>query len=226
MMCSRWLAAALLWAPLISAVQAAGPQFDGAGLNKIPGRMQELIDRQQISGAVLLIGTKDGGFQHLDAYGQADIAAGRPMQKDAIFRIASMTKPITATTLMQLVAEGKVNVDDPVAKYIPSFAKQSVKEGDQIRPLGKPITIRHLLTHTSGIGYGVIDGDARFKKIYAKAGVTDLFTTDRVTIAESVKKLAKLPLHHHPGEKFKLGINQNGAGGQRRQCGHACRRRQ
>ena len=64
------------------------------------------------------------------------------------------------------------------------------------------ITIRHLITHTSGIGYGVIDGDERFKLIYQKAGITDLFTIENISIEESVKKLAKLPLHHNPGEKF------------------------
>ena len=69
-------------------------------------------------------------------------------------------------------------------------------------PVNKPITIRHLLTHTSGLGYGVIDGDERFKKMYNKAGITDLFTTENISIGESVKKLAKLPLHHQPGEKF------------------------
>ena len=70
------------------------------------------------------------------------------------------------------------------------------------KPAEKKITIRHLLTHTSGIGYGVIDGDPRMKKIYAKAGVTDLYTTKDISIEQSIKKLAKLPLHHEPGAKF------------------------
>jgi CubicO group peptidase (beta-lactamase class C family) len=69
-------------------------------------------------------------------------------------------------------------------------------------PAKREITIRHLLTHTSGLGYGVIDGDPRFKQLYAKAGVVDLFTTEPVTIGESVRRLAKLPLHHQPGEKY------------------------
>jgi CubicO group peptidase (beta-lactamase class C family) len=69
-------------------------------------------------------------------------------------------------------------------------------------PASQEITIRHLLTHTSGIGYGVIDGDERFKMIYQKAGITDLFTTENISIGESVRKLARLPLHHNPGEKY------------------------
>lgn len=70
------------------------------------------------------------------------------------------------------------------------------------KPAGKEITIRHLLTHTSGLGYGVIDGDPRFKAMYKKAGIVDLFTTEPVKIGDNIKKLAKLPLHHVPGEKF------------------------
>ena len=88
--------------------------------------------------------------------------------------------------------EGKLSVADPVAKFLPEFAALKT-------PSGKPanLTIAQLLTHTSGLGYGVIDGDARFKKLYAKAGVVDLFTTESVTIRESVQRLAKLPKPAH-----------------------------
>jgi len=110
---------------------------------------------------------------------------------------------------MILWEEGRFRLDDPISKFIPEFKDTGVlKEFDSenvtwtTEPVKTPITIRHLLTHTSGLGYGVIDGDERFKKMYAKAGVTDLFTTEPITIGESVKKLATLPLHHHPGEKF------------------------
>jgi CubicO group peptidase (beta-lactamase class C family) len=192
---SRWLAAALLvWSCVLSPVLAAGSQFDGAKLNAIPQRMQELVDSQQISGAVVLIGTKDGGFQHLDAYGQSDIVAGRPMQPDAIFRIASMTKPITATALMQLVAAEKVNVDDPVAKYIPSFANQSVKEGGQTRPLGKPITIRQILTHTAGLA------NPRGPQ------------TEGKSLAEIVDLIAAQPLAFEPGAKWQYSSGLTVAG--------------
>ena len=110
---------------------------------------------------------------------------------------------------MMLWEEGRFQLDDPIAKFIPEFQDAGVlvafhdADGSwTTEPVRRPITIRHLLTHTSGIGYGVIDGDERFRKIYRKAGITDLFTTEPVTIGENVKKLAKLPLHHHPGEKF------------------------
>jgi CubicO group peptidase (beta-lactamase class C family) len=110
---------------------------------------------------------------------------------------------------MMLWEEGRFRLDDPISDYIPEFENPQVLKSFTYSDTSyttidadKDITIRHLLTHTSGIGYGVIDGDERFKMIYHKAGITDLFTTEDINIEESVKKLAKLPLHHHPGEKF------------------------
>ena len=110
---------------------------------------------------------------------------------------------------MMLWEEGRFRLDDPVSKYIPEFRNMQVlksyndKDGSWTgEPVKREITIRHLLTHTSGLGYGQIDADERFKKIYEKAGVVDLFTTEKVTIGESVRRLARLPLHHHPGEKY------------------------
>ena len=105
--------------------------------------------------------------------------------------------------------EGRFKLDDPISKYIPVFENPQVldefEDSDSsftTVAANKEITIRHLITHTSGLGYGVIDGDERFKKMYAKAGVTDLFTTEDISIEESVAILATLPLHHNPGEKF------------------------
>ncbi len=110
---------------------------------------------------------------------------------------------------MMLWEEGKFRLDDPISNYIPEFKDPQVlstfKYSDATYttvPSDKEITIRHLLTHTSGLGYGEIDSDERFKMIYKKAGITDLFTTNKITIEESVKKLAKLPLHHNPGDDF------------------------
>ncbi|MFY0652395.1 MAG: beta-lactamase family protein [Cyclobacteriaceae bacterium] len=159
-------------------------------------------------GAVALI-ARNGKIVFHNAYGMADNASGRKMKKDDVFRIASQTKAITSTAVMVLWEEGRFRLDDPVSKYIPEFKNARVidtfNESDSTyttKSADKEITIRHLITHTSGIGYGVIDGDDRFKKIYHKAGVTDLFTTENISIEQSVKILAKLPLHHNPGEKF------------------------
>jgi CubicO group peptidase (beta-lactamase class C family) len=141
----------------------------------------------------------------------ADNESNRKMKRNDIFRIASQTKAITATAVMMLWEEGKFKLDDPISKYIPEFTHtfvlDSLVESDSTfiaSPAKKPITIRHLLTHTSGIGYGFIDND-QFRKIYQKSGIIDAFTTRNISIAENIKKLAKLPLHHEPGAKFTYG---------------------
>ncbi len=177
-------------------------------LSRIDAMLQQSIAAGHIPGAVALI-ARNGKILYHKAYGQADTPAGKALEKEAIFRIASQTKAITSTAVMMLWEEGKFRLDDPISKYIPEFSEAQVldtfNEADTTyttRPADKPISIRHLLTHTSGLGYGVIDGDERFKKIYHKAGITDLFTTRDIPISESVKKLARLPLHHDPGTRF------------------------
>ena len=175
-------------------------------LERIESMCNEVINKGYLPGLVALVARK-GTIVYYKAFGIAD-ESGRIMQRDDIFRIASQTKAITSTAVMMLWEEGKFRLDDPISKYIPEFKNPQVldtlyADGTyQTEPADKEITIRHLLTHTSGIGYGVIDGDDRFKKIYEKAGVTDLYSTEDITIEESIKKLAKLPLHHNPGEKF------------------------
>jgi CubicO group peptidase (beta-lactamase class C family) len=193
--------------PLAEASPAKAGMSAGR-LARIDTMIETAIAENRIPGAVALV-ARNGKIVHHEAYGLADNETGRALKKDDIFRIASQTKAITATAVMMLWEQGRFQLDDPISKWIPEFKDAGVlktfNEADgtwTTEPANKPITIRHLLTHTSGIGYGVIDGDARIKQIYAKAGVTDLFTTEPVTIGESVKKLAKLPLHHHPGERF------------------------
>jgi len=177
-------------------------------LARIDAMCEDAIRENRIPGVVALVARNSKIVYH-KAFGLADNEAGRPLKRDDIFRIASQTKAITATAVMILWEEGRFRLDDPVSNWIPEFKGAQVlktyNEADGTwtgEPAKREITIRHLLTHTSGIGYGVIDGDERFKKLYAKAGVTDLFSTEPVTIGDSVKRLAKLPLHHHPGDKF------------------------
>lgn len=182
--------------------------MSGERLARIDAMCEQAVADGSVPGVLALV-ARDGKVVYHKAFGLADNASQRPLEKDAIFRIASQSKAITATAVMMLWEEGRFQLDDPIAKFIPEFQDAGVlttfSETDvtwTTEPARTPITVRHLLTHTSGIGYGVIDGDERFRKIYAKAGITDLFTTEPVTIAQSVKKLAKLPLHHHPGEQF------------------------
>jgi CubicO group peptidase (beta-lactamase class C family) len=189
----------------------ASPETAGMSaerLARIDNMLNEAISNDEVPGIVALV-ARNGKIVYHKAFGMADNQAGKKMETDGIFRIASQTKAITATAVMILWEEGRFQLDDPISKYIPEFKNPQVLKSFRYAdtswttlPASREITIRHLLTHTSGIGYGVIDGDERIRMIYKKAGITDLFTTEDITIGESVKKLASLPLHHNPGEKY------------------------
>lgn len=177
-------------------------------LSFIDDAIMESIEKKEIPGAVALVARK-GKIVYFKSFGMADNEGKRAIKKDDIFRIASQTKAITSTAVMMLWEEGKFRLDDPISKYIPEFKDpmvlDSLIERDSsftATKADKEITIRHLITHTSGIGYGFIDGDERFKKIYTKAGIIDGFTTQDISIGENIRNLAKMPLHHNPGEKF------------------------
>lgn len=109
-------------------------------------RMREFVEKKEIAGAVVLVATRDG-VKHVETVGLADVEKNVPMSTDAIFWIASMTKPVTATAVMMMQDEGKLSVDDPVGKYVPELANLKTREG---KPAN--LTLRHLLTHTSGLG--------------------------------------------------------------------------
>ncbi len=177
-------------------------------LERIDNMLLSAIEASEIPGGVALI-ARNGKIVYHKAFGVADFETKRKFKQDDIFRIASQTKAITSTAVMMLWEEGEFRLDDPINMYIPEFGKakilDSFNEQDSTyttRLAKNQITIRHLITHTSGIGYGFIDGDAKFRKIYQKAGIIDGFTTEPITIEENIKKLAKLPLHNNPGEKF------------------------
>lgn len=177
-------------------------------LSKIDAMISEEVINGNIPGAVALI-AKDGKIVFHNAYGMDNGEKKRPLKKDAIFRIASQTKAITATAVMMLWEEGKFQLDDKISKYIPEFGEAQLldtfNEADSTyttTTAENQITIRDLMTHTSGIGYGIIDGDERFRKIFSKAGIIDAFTSQNVLLSDNIKKLAKLPLHHEPGEAW------------------------
>lgn len=177
-------------------------------LNRIDQMLTNEVSIGNLPGAVALI-ARNGKIVFYKAYGMANAEKKINLEKDAIFRIASQTKAITSTAVMMLWEEGKFKLDDPISKYIPEFGKAQIldtfNEQDSTyttKPAENQITIRDLLTHTSGIGYGMIDGDERFRKMYAKAGIIDAFTSKEVLIGDNIKKLATLPLHHEPGEAW------------------------
>ena len=159
----------------------------------IHDRFQKFIDAGDLPGAVLLVGTKDEIKYH-DAIGQANVDGKVPMQKTTLFRIASMTKPITAVAVMMLVDEGKLNVDDAVEKYLPEFKDQMMvaskdKETTTLKKAKRKITLRDLLTHTSGLaGY--------------PSGMADLYTKRNRTLSETTIAVSQLPLTFEPGAKW------------------------
>ncbi len=184
------------------------PGISSERIQRIDQMLNEAVAAEQVPGLVAMI-VKDGKVVYHAAKGMADLASKKEMEKDQIFRIASQTKAITSTAVMMLWEEGKFQLTDPISKWIPEFKNPQVLTGFRFadssfvtRPASREITIKDLLTHTSGIGYGMIDGDERMKMIYQKAGIIDLYTTKPVTIAENIKRLAKLPLHHDPGSKY------------------------
>lgn len=189
----------------------ASPESAGISserLDRIDKMCEQEVAAGNLPGIVALV-ARNGKIVLWKAYGMADNREGRKLKRDDIFRIASQTKAITSTAVMMLWEEGKFRLDDPISKYIPGFKEPQVLKSFRYsdttwttEPAKSEITIRHLLSHTSGIGYGVIDGDERFKMIYHKAGIIDAFTTKNITIEENIEKLAKLPLHHNPGEDF------------------------
>lgn len=183
-------------------------------LAKIDKMLKESVSNSDIPGVVALI-ARDGKIVYHKAFGMADNYSDRSLNPDDIFRIASQSKAITATAVMMLWEEGKFLLDDPISMYIPEFQDPQLLEEFHhndttyitVAASGE-ITIRHLLAHNSGIGNGSSDWDERFKKIYEKTfGVYYGLSSKDVTIEEFVKRLARLPLHHNPGEEYTYGYS-------------------
>lgn len=181
-------------------------------LLRIDKMLQQCIDSGWIAGAVGFI-ARDGKIVYDKAFGVSDIETKKKMATDDIFRIASQTKAITTIGAMMLFEEGKFLLDDPVSKYIPEFRSPKVletyNEADTTYttiPAKREITIRDLMTHTSGIDYAGI-GSPKMRAIYAKAGITPGFGSDRALIGNEMRKLGSLPLAHQPGEQWTYGLN-------------------
>ncbi len=193
---------------------AASPQelgFSPERLARIGAYLEAQIEKDRFSGAVALV-ARHGKVAYFESFGALNREAGVPMRPDAIFRIASMTKPVVSVAVMMLYEEGRFLLNDPVSMYIPEFANPQVlvdfNPADTTyttEPARRDVTIRDLLRHTSGIGYGIFD--ERLRLIYRKAGVPDGFSSRPITLAETMPVLAGLPLVHHPGEQFTYGLS-------------------
>jgi CubicO group peptidase (beta-lactamase class C family) len=171
-------------------------------------KMQEYIDNGKLVGISALI-YKNGEIVYREEFGYASLKDQKPMDESTIFRMFSMTKPVTAVALMTLFDEGKFTLDDKVSKYIPEFAGAMVynAETKTLEPQIEELTIRHLLTHTSGIPYGW-DQKAYVDSLYRATGASGWDGT----IGEKVKIIAKLPLKSQPGTKYEYGLSIDVAG--------------
>ena len=172
-------------------------------LARLGERLGREIERGRVPGAVALIARR-GRLGFFESFGQRDAASGAPMEKDAIFRIYSMTKPITSVAAMMLWEEGRFLLSDPVAKYLPELADLTVavERGAQIElvPLERPVTIHDLLRHTSGLTYE-FRGSGPVQKMYMSAKVYSRAQSS----ADQVATLGKLPLLHQPGTRWEYG---------------------
>ena len=195
------LAALPLMAATLPNAKPEEAGFSSERLQRIHQMLQRRIDAHDIAGAVTLV-ARNGRIVHFETHGLIDIETNRPMARDAIFRMASMSKPVTGTAIMMLAEEGKLRLTDPVSKFIPEFKDLKVavaKAGSTPNapqfytvPADREITIRDLLTHTSGLVSGPIST--------AEAAKLGRKPTD--TLADYIPRLASVPLEFQPGSRW------------------------
>ena len=199
----------------IVGIPVAAPEEVGMSserLSRLSRAIQGYIDRGQVAGTVTLIARR-GKVVHFEVAGMRDVENGEPMSKDTIFRIASMTKPITSVALMMLWEEGHFQLRDPISKWLPEFAEMKVAVapaadeylGNVYKTVeaARPITVQHILTHTAGLpnNYrGPTRGE--YRELAGERQPDD-------TMRDSMQRLAKLPLNFHPGDAWEYGPATN-----------------
>ncbi len=174
-------------------------------LERLSAAMQGLVDDGHLAGITTMI-SRHGKVAHFGTFGHQNIEAEKPMAEDTIFRIYSMTKPITGVALMMLYEEGKFRISDPVEKFIPEFKGLEVATGEGpdgpiTEPADHPMTIRELMSHTAGLSYGLFSR-SQVDTMYTEAGVLD----PNSTLKDMIDKLAKIPLRHQPGSRWHYSV--------------------
>src|SRR5258705_125619 len=186
----------------------AGAHFNQAKLEKVTEFFKNEVATGKIAGANVLIRQRGKEIYH-ETFGVQDVVSKTPITDQTIFRLSSLTKAITSVVAMQLIQDGKIKLDDPVSRYIPSFADMKVGEEKkaedgtktlELVTLTRPITILDLMRHTSGITYGFY-GDSLVRKAYAAANLY----AGEFDLAEFAERIAKLPLHNQPGALWQYG---------------------
>lgn len=204
------MCAATVLASEAPATSASDLGFSPERLARLDTLAQMAIDEGVVAGAVILV-QRNGQLAYHRAFGLANTATGEVLEPDDMFRIASMTKAITSLGVMMLFEEGKLLLEDPIGRYLPSFDKtfdviRSTAKGYEFVPANGSITIRHLLTHTSGLSYRFMNLEP-LAGLYTEAGITDGMAGEAWLLADFVKKLAEQPLAHHPGEAWSYGLS-------------------
>lgn len=181
-----------------------GSGFDTQRLTRINRLMARYLDAGKMAGMVTLV-ARHGKVVHLVAHGYADLAAQKPMSPDTIFRIYSMSKPITGAAVMICLEEGWFNVVDPVSQYIPAFGDVKVWDDGELVAPRRPMTVQDLYRHTSGLTYGGLHGAHPVDGMYTTAKIGD----PQKTTAVFAEEIAALPLRYHPGEcwHYSMGMD-------------------
>jgi CubicO group peptidase (beta-lactamase class C family) len=175
-----------------------------------------LIDQNELPGLVVMV--KKGGKQIFHkSYGYSDVEKKIELDKNAIFRIASITKTVTALGILKLMENGELNLDDEIEKYIPEFRNPKVltyfdseNYTYTTTPANRKITILDLLTHYSGVSYGRYTGNNMYNEMYntfIKDSVIELYTTKKIFLKENITRLSRVPLVSHPGTSFEYGMS-------------------
>jgi CubicO group peptidase (beta-lactamase class C family) len=178
-------------------------------LERVKRTMQAYVDQHKFAGIITLV-ARHGQVAHLEKFGWQEIETQRPMAFDTIFRIHSMTKPITSTAAMMLVDEGKMRLNDPVSRYIPAFkdAKVMVARNGcdyDLVPAVREMTVHDLCTHTAGLSYG-IDEYSALDELYRKVFWETLYEQADATLEDMIRLIVKLPLAFHPGTAFRYSL--------------------
>ena len=192
--------------------QTTAPQQVGISVEKlkrIDPVVQKFIDDQQLAGAITMVARR-GQVVHFETYGMMDLEVQRPMQKDAIFRIYSMTKPVAAVAVMMLCQDGKLELEAPVSKYLPELGGMKVAadaeaEEASLINADREMTVRDLMRHTSGLpgANRYMAGQTAVDKLYRQAGLHRL---DECNLQEMVERLGTIPLLYQPGTKWHYSI--------------------
>jgi CubicO group peptidase (beta-lactamase class C family) len=193
----------------------AAPESVGVSvdrLKRLEAGMQRFVDEQRLAGVTTLLARR-GKIVHSSTFGKKDMRSADPVQRDSIFRIYSMSKPVTGVAMMMLYEEGKWRLDDPVSRFIPEFAKLQVRAGDnpdgtmKLEDARRPMTMRELMTHSAGLGYVLNPANPVDRLI-----ITENILDAAAPLPTMIDKLAKTPLLAQPGTRwyYSIGVDVQG----------------